>query len=60
MDKGDDYDIECDDKVCFLSGSGDEMDLDRMKHLVKNSNYVCSTCGRSAMHERNLCAPEKL
>ena len=31
--------------------SEDQNDLDLLKHLVKNSRYICSTCGRSAASE---------
>ena len=30
------------------------------KNLVRNPNYVCLNCGRTAENDKNLCAPEKL
>lgn len=30
------------------------------KNLVRNANYVCMNCGRTAASDKNLCAPEKL
>jgi hypothetical protein len=32
----------------------------QMKHLINNSKYVCTCCGRAAVKEENLCAPEPL
>lgn len=60
MDKDEGYNSGSDEKICSLSGSGDRADLDRIKSLVKNSRYVCSSCGRAAVDSENLCAPEML
>ncbi len=30
------------------------------KNLVKNPQFVCKSCGRTAANEANLCAPEEL
>jgi hypothetical protein len=30
------------------------------KNLVRNPNYVCSNCGRTAESDKSLCTPEKL
>ena len=54
------FDMEYDEKICSLSGSENQNDLDLLKHLVKNSQYICSACGRTAANEYNLCSPEKL
>jgi hypothetical protein len=53
-------DSESDEKVCFISGTRDEADLDYLKNLVRGSQYICSSCGRAALSPENLCSPEKL
>jgi hypothetical protein len=30
------------------------------KKLVSNPKFVCKNCGRTAVSDKNLCAPEKL
>jgi len=60
MDDREDFDSACEDKMCSISGSGDEANLDLLKRMVKNSRYVCSACGRSALNADNLCSPESL
>jgi hypothetical protein len=35
-------------------------DLEKIKKLVKDAEYVCKNCGRSAKDEENLCNPTKL
>jgi hypothetical protein len=45
------------DKICemdFVSDSG----ANELKSLVKNSMFVCRSCGRAAANEENLCQPE--
>lgn len=54
------FDMESDEKLCSLSGSDNQNDLDLLKHLAKDSQYICSMCSRSAASEYNLCSPEKL
>lgn len=34
--------------------------LEDYKNLVRNGKYVCTHCGRVAVNEKRLCAPEKL
>jgi hypothetical protein len=60
MDRSEDFDDECGEKICSISGSGDEADLELLRKLVKNSRYVCSTCGRSAFNADSLCSPENI
>jgi hypothetical protein len=33
---------------------------DDYKNLVRNPNYVCLNCGRTAASDKSLCAPERL
>jgi hypothetical protein len=35
-------------------------DLEKVKKLVKDPQYVCKNCGRAAHNEENLCSPTKL
>jgi hypothetical protein len=35
-------------------------DLEKVKKLVKDPQYVCKHCGRAAHSEENLCSPTKL
>jgi len=35
-------------------------DLEKVKKLVKDPQYVCKNCGRAAHSEENLCSPTKL
>ena len=60
MKEGENFDVESDDKICSVSCSGDQIDLDRLRRLVKDSRYICSACGRSAANADNLCSPEML
>jgi hypothetical protein len=60
MDEGKDLESEFDDKMCFLGSSDDQMDFDRVKDLVRESRFVCRSCGRSAANSENLCVPETL
>ena len=60
MNKDESFDSEYDPKLCILSNSRDQTDLDLIKRLVQDSRYVCIGCGRTAADEENLCAPEEL
>ena len=47
--------------LCFLDNIGYvKANLDMIKQLVRNPNFVCKSCGRSAAREENLCDPERL
>jgi hypothetical protein len=47
--------------LCLLHNTGYmNTNMEDYKNLVKNPNYVCKGCGRTAADEKNLCAPEKL
>jgi rubrerythrin len=48
------------DKICSVSESNDEHRMDYLKSMVKNSEYVCSVCGRAASSEEAICAPESV
>jgi len=37
-----------------------DRDLERVKKLVKDSQYFCKNCGRAAHSRENLCNPSKI
>ena len=50
-----------DDHLCYLVNMGYlENSFKDYKELVKNPNFVCKKCGRSADSDENLCRPAKL
>jgi rubrerythrin len=48
------------DKICSVSESNDAHRMEYLKSMVKNSEYVCSACGRAASSEEAVCAPESV
>jgi hypothetical protein len=53
-----DFEYDYEDKICSLTSSRDQMDLGFVKQLVKDSRYICRSCGRSAVDSERLCSPE--
>ena len=50
-----------DEHLCYLQNIGFlSKNLNDYKKLVKNAQYVCKACGRTAARDVNLCVPEKL
>ena len=45
--------------LCNLCESGD-CSLEEVKELVKDAKFICKTCGRAAVAEKNLCEPVPL
>ncbi len=46
--------------LCLLKNIGFvKRNLEEYKTLVKDPEYVCRKCGRSAARKKNLCKPEK-
>ena len=45
--------------LCELAERG-ETSMERFKLLVKNSRFICRSCGRAAAKEENLCDPVPL
>ena len=37
-----------------------EKNIEEYKGLVKDAEYICKGCGRTAKKAENLCTPEKL
>jgi hypothetical protein len=47
--------------LCLLQNTGYlDTNMEDYKELVRNPQFVCKACGRTAANEKNLCAPEKL
>ena len=49
-----------DSKICSEFGSGEPVDFRSLKSKIKNAEYVCNSCGRSASDKSILCWPETL
>jgi transposase-like protein len=47
-------------KMCALTCCPCNLDLVKIKALVKNPQYICKSCGRVANKARNLCQPTAL
>jgi hypothetical protein len=39
---------------------GDQVDIEDIKPLVRNAQYICASCGRAAANAENLCNPVSL
>lgn len=48
------------DKICSINESNDGRRMEYLKSVVRNSEYVCSSCGRSASTEEAICSPESI
>ena len=47
--------------LCELQEEGFiEKHTEKYKSIIKNANFFCMGCGRSAARAENLCKPEKL
>ncbi len=55
-----DFAYEYEDKLCSLTTSREQIDLELLKQLVKDGRYICRTCGRSAVDSERLCLPETM
>ena len=38
----------------------DTYDVDQVKDIVKNAQYICKVCGRVAAKQENLCDPTSI
>jgi hypothetical protein len=47
-------------KMCALTCCPCNLDLPKIKSLVKDPQYICKACGRVANKARNLCQPAAL
>ena len=48
------------DKICSINETNDGRRMEYLKSMVKNSEYVCSSCGRAASTEDAICSPENI
>lgn len=47
--------------LCYLMYEGRHYSKpEEYKALVKDAEYICQNCGRTAKSDKNLCAPNKL
>ena len=50
-----------DEHLCYLINMGYiKSSLEDYKKLVKDAKFVCTTCGRTANSDENLCKPQKI
>ncbi len=59
-DSHDQIDNSIDLKICSDFGSGEPAGLETLKSKLRNPEFVCSSCGRSASEKSSLCWPETL
>ena len=59
-DSAEPFQDSSDAKICSVYGSGEDVDLKSLKRKIKNPEFVCSSCGRSAADSSSLCSPEEL
>ena len=48
------------EKMCALTCCTCHLDLDKLKPLVKNAEFICRDCGRVAVDQNRLCDPAPL
>jgi hypothetical protein len=60
MNEGKNFESEYDNKLCVLSSSTDQSDIDLAERLSRDGRYVCTGCGRVSVEEEYLCSPEEL
>ena len=47
-------------KMCAMACCPCELDVEKLKPLVRDAKFICKSCGRVAANEENLCQPEAL
>ena len=47
-------------KMCALTCCSCNMDIKKIKPIVKQAKYVCEACGHVAAKAKNLCDPISL
>jgi transposase-like protein len=48
------------EKMCALACCPCNLDIEKLKPLVRNAKFICSSCGRVAAEQKNLCQPVAL
>ena len=48
------------DKMCSLTCCPCDLDVEKIKPLVNQPKFICTSCGRVANEDKNLCKPQPL
>lgn len=49
-----------DHKMCRLSLPQSRFDIEKVKKLTDDAQFICKCCGRTANDKENLCSPVPL
>lgn len=44
-------------KMCQLTQTIGNFDVEKVKELTSNPKFICTCCGRTANNKENLCSP---
>jgi len=47
-------------KMCAMACCPCNLDVEKLKPLVRDPKFICTACGRVAANKENLCEPEAL
>jgi len=47
-------------KLCKLTKHKFKFDIEKIKNLTNNAQFICKCCGRLANDKENLCSPTYL
>ena len=47
-------------KMCAMACCPCNLDVEKLKPLVRDAQYICESCGRVAASAENLCKPVPL
>jgi transposase-like protein len=53
-------DVSHSGKMCDLTCCPCNLDLDKIRPLVRDAKFICKSCGRVAADKGHLCQPVKL
>ena len=48
------------DKMCAMTCCPCHLDIEKVKPLVRDAQFICEGCGRVAAAEKHLCEPVPL
>ena len=48
------------DKMCSLTCCPCDLDIEKIKPLVDQPEFICAVCARVANESKDLCKPESL
>ena len=54
------HDANHGDKMCALTCCPCNLDLEKLKPIVREPKYICKMCGHVSAEERHLCEPVPL